>query len=72
VKGFELSDERNGQTGEIKQCPPAALSLFGLFDLSEMPENAVSLFATTACGLFGLFGWETRKDTLPGRSRGAK
>jgi hypothetical protein len=72
VKGFALSGRRNGQTGEIKQCPPPALSLFGLFDLSEMPEIAGNLVAATVYGLFGLFGWETRNGTLPGRSRGAK
>ncbi len=64
MNGFALSGRRNRQTGEIKQCPPAALSLFGLFDLSELPEIAVSLFAATVYGLFGLFGWETRNGTL--------
>lgn len=72
MKRLPMSDERNGQTGESKQCPPPALSLFGLFDLSEMPEIAGSLVAATGYGLFGLFGWETRNGTLPEQSRGAK
>jgi hypothetical protein len=53
-----MSDERNGQTGETKQSPPAALSLFGLFGFTETPGFVGSLFAATVCGLFGLFGWK--------------
>jgi hypothetical protein len=53
-----MADERNGQTGETKQSPPAALSLYGLFGFAETPVVAGSLVAATVCSLFGLFGWK--------------
>jgi hypothetical protein len=53
-----MSDERNGQTGETKQSPPAASSLSDLFGFAETPEVAGSPFAATVCSLFGLFGWK--------------
>lgn len=64
-----MSDERNGQTGETKQSPPAGSSLFGLFDFSETPEFAGNLVLARVCGLFGLFGW---KKQVAARLRGVR
>lgn len=58
-----MSDERNGQTGETKQTPPAGSGLFGLFGFADTPKLAGNPMLATVCGLFGLFGW--KRQTTP-------
>jgi hypothetical protein len=64
-----MSDERNGQTGETKQRPPAALGLFGLYGFAETPAIAVNQCRQRICGLFGLYGGKCHKPLRNERGR---